>query len=117
MGTSAFCGYFIFTVRFLLEPFLAGFYYFINHINIDLSEFPAKIWVNNRVQLTKNFSKFRVKMIFDAIIRPGLNRQYFPGIFWAMTDHLFPISLWYWMSSNSSSIVHYTLAVSVLMWF
>jgi len=43
MATSAFCGYFIFTVRFLLEPFLAGFYYFINHINIDLSEFPAKI--------------------------------------------------------------------------
>jgi hypothetical protein len=32
-----------------------------------------------------------------------------------MEDHLLPISLWKFMSLSSSSMVHSTLAVSILM--
>jgi len=97
--------------------FFTCFNYFVYDIDVDLSEFPAKICMNDCVQLAKHFTQFWIKVILDTVIWSSFYQNYLPGMRIAMTDHLFPISLWNWMSINYSSIVHYTLAVSMLMWF
>ena len=43
------------------------------------------------VDFSKSLAEERVEMIFDAVVRSALGREYLPGNFWAIIDHLFPM--------------------------
>lgn len=49
--------------------------------------------MDDGVQLSEDLPEFGVEVVLDAIIGPASLEVYFPGIFWAITDHLLPISL------------------------
>jgi hypothetical protein len=55
-------------VGFFLETLLSGLDYFIDDVNINLSELPSKIVLNDFIKFSDDFSEFGVEVIFDAIV-------------------------------------------------
>ena len=78
-------------IGFFFELLFAGLNYLIDCVDVDLAELSSEVVVDNCVQLAQHLPEFRVKVIFDAVVRSRSQGSYLPGIFCAITDHLLPI--------------------------
>ena len=81
------------TTRVLLEPLLSSLDHFVQSTYVYLTILPFQVAVNHTVQLTQNLTQLRVKVVFYTVISSELINHDLPGIFWAIRDHLLPISL------------------------